>query len=307
MRCGTNFGLFSTALDDKNHLHELEVIRRTAAAGFDTMDLSTTKLEDPNSYLRADDWERRVDMIGETAAKCGITFSQLHLPYHKGGEAAKDPRFKLPGFDRAFELCMERAYMAGGRLGIPWAAAHCIGPWENGFDREDTIRLNREFYDKYVELGIKHGVGTTFENMVQGAPGRAKIRYTAHQDELIEYVDGYRDPMVGICWDFGHANITGLDQRYAVRKVGKRLKIVHIQDNHGDADEHLIPFMGTVDWYMVSDVLAEVGFDGSLSLEIGGYPKNAPRAMQDAIAKLAYETVERLRSMCEEAKKNRQK
>lgn len=305
MRCGTNFDLFYTALDDGKNMSELDIIRRTSEAGFTRMDLSATKLNDPNFFLRVDDWERRVDLIGETAAKCGITFSQLHLPYHKGGAPDRDPRFKEQGFSEVYERCMERAYLAGGRLGIPWAAAHCIGPWDNGFDREDTIRLNREFYDKYVELGIKHGVGTAFENMVQGAPGRAKIRYTAHQDELIEYVDGYHDPMVQICWDFGHANIVGLDQRHALRKVGKRLKIVHVQDNHGGADEHLIPFMGNVDWYMIADVLAEIGFDGTLSLESGGYPRNAPRGIQDQIAKLAYASCDHLRRLCEEAAQRR--
>lgn len=307
MKCGTNFSLFSIAKDDREYLSELEIITRTAEIGFEAMDLSATELINPNFYLKGDDWEQRVDLIGETAAKHGITFSQMHLPYHKGGAPERDPRFKIPGFAEAYELYLERAYIAGGRLGIPWAAAHCIGPWDNGFDRADTFRLNREFYDKYVELGIRHGVGTAFENMVQGAPGRAKLRYTAHQDELIEYVDSYRDSMVGICWDFGHANIVGLDQQHALRKVGKRLKCVHIQDNHGDADEHLLPFMGNVDWYMVTDVLAEIGFEGALSLEAGGFSRQIPRAMHEHVAKLAYETCSYLCTLFYQAVARREK
>ncbi len=301
MRCGTNFSLYQAAIDDPKPLDELETIKRLSEAGFEVMDLGTGRAHDPEFYLMVDDWERRVDEIGETAAKYGMAFSQLHLPFHKKGWAPMDPRFDVPGFAEKYELCMERAYIAGGRLGIPWAVAHCISPWDNGADREDTIRQNREYYDKYVELGIKHGIGTAFENMVQGAPGHAPIRFTGHQDDLIDYVDGYHDPMVQICWDFGHANLCRLDQVYALRKVGKRLKCVHTHDNMGVNDDHLIPFLGTVDWYAIADVLAEIGYGGDLSMELGGYARNVPRRLQDPLAKMAFESCNQVRTLFYEA------
>lgn len=301
MRCGVNFSLYQAAIDDPKPLYEVEAIKRLGAAGFEVMDLGTGRAHDPSFYLLAEDWERRVDEIGETAAKCGMAFSQLHLPFYRGGWEPLDPRFKTPGFKEKYELCMERAYIVGGKLGIPWAVAHCIGPANIGNDREETIRQNREYYDPYVELGIKHGVGTAFENMVQGVPGHARIRFTGHQDDLIEYVDSYHDPMVQICWDFGHALLSGLDQVYALRKIGKRLKCVHMHDNLGISDDHLIPFLGKIDWYAIADVLAEIGYEGDLSMELGGYARNVPRRLQDPLAKMAYESCNQVRMLIREA------
>ena len=37
---------------------------------------------------------------------------------------------------------------------------------------------------------------------------------------------------VGICWDTGHGALSGQDQGEAIRKIGKRLKAMHVNDNH---------------------------------------------------------------------------
>ena len=290
MRCGTNTNIYPTALDDNNVMDWCESIRRISAAGFKTLDLTSGALHLPNYFLLDDDWERRIDEIGETAAKCGMEFSQLHLPFHKKGDPAQDPRFKTPGFEERYEEAMRRCYIAAGRLGIPWAAAHCLSLGSINFDREKSAKANHEYYDKYVELGIKHGVGTAFENMVQGsANGGIRVRYTANPDDLIDFVDSYNDPKVAILWDFGHANISGVDQPSALRKIGKRLKCVHVDDNFGETDNHFIPFVGTVKWHEIIPVLAEIGYTGECSLEVGQFTKRAPRALQDSLVRSAYD------------------
>ena len=305
MRCGVDFSLYQATLDDPKRLSEPEIIRRLHEAGFEALDLGTGRAHEPEFYLLAEDWERRVDEIGETAAKHGMIFSQLHLPFYKVGCKETDVRFRDAEFARRYDICMERAYIAGGKLGIPWAVAHCIAPAGIGNDRKETARRNREYYDRYVELGIKNGVGTAFENMIQGVPGHPRIRFSGHQDELIDFVDSYADPMVQICWDFGHALLSGLDQVYALRKVGKRLKCVHTHDNLGISDDHLIPFLGKIDWYAIADVLAEIGYEGELSMELVGYARNVTRRLQDPMAKMAFESCDQVRTLFYEAVERR--
>jgi sugar phosphate isomerase/epimerase len=50
-----------------------------------------------------------------------------------------------------------------------------------------------------------------------------------------------------LCFDIGHAH---LDERVAPGFEAMREHLVssHIHDNHGDKDEHLLPFAGTIDW-----------------------------------------------------------
>lgn len=278
---------------DAPALTPVELVKRYSELGFDCMDLGCNV----PAYLMDEDWERQIDEIGEAAARHGITFSQLHLPFHKNACEELDPRFQTPGFREDFFLSMKRAYLAGERLGIPWAVAHVVTVQDNGFCRKDTFDYNHRYYDEYVEFGIRHGVGTAFENLCKVNTPHQKHRYCGHQDDLIEFVDSFADPMVGICWDFGHAQVSGLNQSIALRQVGSRLKCVHIHDNLGVNDSHLIPFTGVINWHEIVEVLAEIGYTGVLSMEPGGRAVNVPRAMQEQFAKCAYASCDQLRKM----------
>jgi sugar phosphate isomerase/epimerase len=67
-----------------------------------------------------------------------------------------------------------------------------------------------------------------------------------------------------MCFDLGHANldgsvVTGLE---AVRDL---VVTTHVHDNHGDRDDHLLPFEGTIDW---KGALAALPADVPLVLEL---------------------------------------
>jgi len=42
---------------------------------------------------------------------------------------------------------------------------------------------------------------------------------------------------------------------------------VHLQDNRGEGDDHLMPFDGTLDWNAVARVLDEAGYSGPYMFE----------------------------------------
>lgn len=50
-----------------------------------------------------------------------------------------------------------------------------------------------------------------------------------------------------VCFDTGHAHLTGGVQS-AFRTLREHIAAVHLHDNHGDKDEHLLPFEGVIDW-----------------------------------------------------------
>lgn len=302
MKCGCRHNVFKVAGNDKYQGTVLESVRLLHDAGFETIDLGLGGgAGEPDFLLDGDDWERKVDELGNEAAKYGMEFCQLHMPSIKHGSKEKDVKFKKPGYDEVFEQAMERALIAGGKLGIPWAVTHNLDPKEAGGDSDIAARINHEYYDKYVELGIKNGIGLAFENMVQGKDGGAKWRYCGHYQELIDYVDSYHDPMVGICWDFGHANIAGFDQCIALRKVGKRLKCLHIDDNFGNSDHHLLPFAGMIDWHRIMPVLAEIGYEGDCNLEPANHFRRVPREFHADVAKYAFDVCNYLRKLVEDA------
>jgi sugar phosphate isomerase/epimerase len=50
-----------------------------------------------------------------------------------------------------------------------------------------------------------------------------------------------------LCFDTGHAHLeTGVEPGFDMMR--DRVATVHVHDNHGEKDEHLLPFEGTIDW-----------------------------------------------------------
>ena len=73
----------------------------------------------------------------------------------------------------------------------------------------------------------------------------------------------------GICLDFGHAHLMG-DVADAVETVSEHIIATHIHDNHGREDEHLVPYMGSIDWDLALVTLQKIGYEGTYLMELAG-------------------------------------
>ena len=75
-------------------------------------------------------------------------------------------------------------------------------------------------------------------------------------------------PLFKICLDTGHCAVFGESPADAVRLIGKEyLRVLHVHDNDGKNDRHWLPYNGVIDWADFSLALAEIGYEGTLSLE----------------------------------------
>jgi sugar phosphate isomerase/epimerase len=52
---------------------------------------------------------------------------------------------------------------------------------------------------------------------------------------------------LGFCFDIGHAHMEG-GAEAGFHLMRDRVVSVHVHDNHGEKDEHLLPWEGTIDW-----------------------------------------------------------
>jgi sugar phosphate isomerase/epimerase len=97
--------------------------------------------------------------------------------------------------------------------------------------------------------------------------------------ELIDYLD---HPLIGACWDTGHAKLMNHDQASCLSALGRRLKALHIQENDGRNDDHMLPFANGregVDWNQVVKGLSDAQFAGPFTYEV----HNAFHAVPDAL------------------------
>jgi L-ribulose-5-phosphate 3-epimerase len=279
MRLGTSTNFFT--VNEQGYIPYAESVRRCVDAGFYVIDVNFCHALRPAGDLAADNWESIMYDLRNTGEKLNVDFVQSH-PVFVG-----DIREASPEVQEIYDEMMKRSIMASAILGVKWAIMHPVDEKQRAFfDTEASIKKNREYFDSYVELAIKHGVGIAFENMVEGS---RKRRFACTAQELKALVESYNDPLVGACWDFGHGNLLYPDQTFALCTLGSHLKATHVNDNRGSGDDHLFPFHGTIDWHSVMPVLKEIGYEGDFVYETHNEFNRLPDRLRDSIAKIGYD------------------
>lgn len=153
------------------------------------------------------------------------------------------------------ELVANRLWFAS-RLGAAVVIMHlpnqpCTPPPPPGC--WDQVRRS---LDALRPVAAQCGVRIALENM----PGDD---FAQHRQLFAEYGPEY----LGLCYDSGHGNLGdrhGLEHLEALRD---RLISVHLHDNDGAADQHLLPFAGSVEWPRLARLLARSAYAGCVSLE----------------------------------------
>ncbi len=113
-------------------------------------------------------------------------------------------------------------------------------------------------------------------------------------DDSLEMLDGVGSQHLQMMIDTGHANVTarqlGEDPaayfKRNVETLGSRLRHVHLSDNFGDLDAHLLPGEGNFDFASAYGVLKAANYQGFLSAEIMMFGANpVPPAPVELLAK----------------------
>jgi sugar phosphate isomerase/epimerase len=136
-------------------------------------------------------------------------------------------------------------------LGVPNGQA--ASPGDN---QPDAARRSVE---EIVSLASEVNVGVALEVMPNALSSASAI-CSLIEDEL-EGLD------VGICLDYGHANLMG-DLGEAIETVAGHLWTTHVHDNDGRRDDHRVPFTGQIDWDAAMMETQKIGYDGVLMFEV---------------------------------------
>ncbi|MBI3948692.1 MAG: sugar phosphate isomerase/epimerase [Armatimonadetes bacterium] len=255
-----------------------EAVERVAAAGFQALDMNFCDWLFDGSPFVGEAWESWVRGIRRRADAVGIRFGQAHGPiFNKFAEGERT---------RWLTAMSHRSLVAAGILGAPRVVFE-PGTLGGGFDAAHLARTKQRNLDWFGALlpdAAQSGVGLALENNADLSSRERGTRrsFCSTPAELVDLVDTFATPRVGICWDTGHAHLQRLDQGPAIRALGQRLKVLHIQDNNGDSDQHLLPFNGTVDWRAVMGALRNIGYPGTLSFEVHASIRLLPDGLRDA-------------------------
>jgi sugar phosphate isomerase/epimerase len=102
--------------------------------------------------------------------------------------------------------------------------------------------------------------------MVAAETGPANI---ISPQETLDIVRRAGRKNLGLCLDSGHVNVGKIiNPADAIRQIGPLLWTVHLHDNNGEGDLHLVPGRGSIDWKCVIKALEDVNYGGVLNLEL---------------------------------------
>lgn len=265
----------------------IEAVRRLHALGYRHIDLDLCSMARGESEFCEDGWREAAAAVREEMEKLGMTFVQSHVPFYSG--RIIDPA--KPEYNAYFYDMLMRSAEVLQIAGVPLTIVHPMcARGESKENMEANLAENKRFYVPFLERLAKANVVPAFENMIN-PKGFGSFTF-----ELAALLDLFRDYNPCICWDVGHANITFPDQTWAIGQLKGRIRAVHLHDNQGAQDDHLMPFLGTVRWEKVMPALREAGFDGDLVLELG-HCKNLPDGLLDANVAFSMKVTEKLLEM----------
>ena len=166
-------------------------------------------------------------------------------------------------------------------IGIKNMVLHCDNLSETNLSREEKIEKNIEKLQILAEYIKNKEITVCLENLRPHSPEETEL-VDRSADDLLYIIERIGSSKFGICLDTGHLNLTDKNQREFILKAGDKLKALHIADNDGNTDQHLMPFnRGTVDFPEIIKALKEIKYNGIFNLEIPG-EKSIPLELRDA-------------------------
>jgi len=154
-----------------------------------------------------------------------------------------------------------------------------------GIEYPPASELGLDRFKRIADRAERRGVNVAVENM-------CTAKGIARATTVLERVDA---PRLGFCFDSGHHNARKAPEEDMLARFGHRLMALHLHDNDGMDDQHLLPFDGTTDWAEQMRKIAATGYKGPTALEVmhWGYEALPP----EEFLALAHERAKRLEAL----------
>jgi sugar phosphate isomerase/epimerase len=243
-------------------------VRAIGDSGFDFIELWG---EVPHAYP---EWVDR-KKLKDTLSSYGMTLT-MHAPFTDLNPAA--PFQPVKG---AIERTLEEFVQFGDFLGASIITIH-----PGSVHNEAMVLRSAESSTGVMRKMVKAARGRLAINVENQTKSRSKYHFPLAStveslDLVLAEVDG-----LGFTLDTGHAHVNGLDPRTLAERAGRRFTEVHLSDNTGNSDDHLIPGEGNAPLEVLMDGLK--GSDVLLCMELDPH-----RYAPDQVLKWSHDFMDR--------------
>lgn len=254
---------------EKNNVDNFKFgIKRLEDSKFAYANLNFFEIQE---LLDKNDYEDIFGDLIEFLKDSSITFNIAHAPIHY--PFFFNTYYKRDDIDTLKNRILKSLDISK-EIGVKRIVIH-VGTYldkDYNYDINKSIEHNIKYLEPFVKKAIENNILIAIENGTQMEKDDPLFKNTApYIDELIRIVEYYNKKydkeVLGVCFDFGHANVGNLDMYNEIVKIGNKLIVTHIHDNYG-TDSHNQPFDGTVNWDDVRKALTDINYNGELTSEV---------------------------------------
>ena len=154
------------------------------------------------------------------------------------------------------------------------------GPLPAGMGRAEAMDLYRDGLRRMLPTAESCGVNL----LVEPEPHLLIER----PEEFEELLAGLSHPRLALNFDIGHFFCVGVDPADAARRLAPHIRHVHLEDIAPSREHrHLVPGRGAIDLESVLGALADVGYNGWVTVELYPYEAQARDVAEEAIKYLS--------------------
>lgn len=237
--------------------------------GFDAIDFSCEecRLGDEIYGGSEDAFYSYFDEVKRAAAHFELEISQTH------GRCATfikdDPKHN----ERVLKVS-ELDIKSTAAVGAPACVIHFPNSTRNGkISPTEMHELSYSLYSSLIPTAEKYGVKIALETFGAARISGDRVRdFFACPNEFKKQYDMLKTDMKTICVDTGHTHEAESfwvpPPEEMIRILGSDISLLHLHDNSGHWDDHLLPGLGNINWPAVFDALDEVGYSGVYNFEL---------------------------------------
>ncbi len=253
---------------------DVEAIKIAADAGFDGVDFNVEGYafmpKGSPLDLPEGEFEEYFGTVRDTAKECGIEICQTHNLCGKlyNGDSEHDKKVLY---------FAERGLKANEVLGCKYTVIHPISTfdWGENTPYEVMHEVNQKMFSDIIPYAEKYGITIAPESFgVCSGRGMHCADCFADPQKMFREYEDLKTENKAFCFDSGHTNCGTqfgfLKPQEFIRLFGNQIKLLHLHDNDGIYDQHLVPRQGgKIEWQEVFEALEEIGFDGFYNYEVG--------------------------------------
>lgn len=239
-----------------------KTIEKLARIGYDAVDFSMFT-----------DGHKRLEILDESAMQMEKYFRSLKNIMDDNGVSVVQTHASFPIDFDTNEQCdkivgnFKKEIEASAILGAKYIVTHP----SMKINGENNFAEGAYNFEKVIN-GIKDtATANNIEVCVENIPVFNKYKYCRVQGACSRAIDLdiYAEKFgVGVCLDTGHAHVVGENPAYVARKLGQKIKVMHLNDNYGIDDDHIMPYMGGINWHQLATALKEIEYKGDYCAEI---------------------------------------